>query len=382
MYKTFKYEIIPSGEQKIFLSKQFGCCRFIWNYILSSIGTNNLTKGDINSYYHKWSGRHLTKLIPGIKNSHPFLNEVSSVALQQKILDLGDSIYGFVSKKGVQKPKLKKKHGIQSVRLMANAFTLKDNQLYIAKCKEPIKVLWSRPLPCRPLRATITFGSDGRYSICFLCEVNPQPSKRPSGVIGIDLGLTYFATLSTGEKIPNPRFIKQSLPRLRRAQRKLSKTCAGSKNREKARLKVAKLHRSIVDARNDFHHKLARQLINKNHVIAVENLTVAHLVKNRKLSRHISDVGWKSFLTKLTEKTIESQHSVLVYCDKWFPSTQLCSNCGYLPTKENKLSLGVRSWICPVCSTTHDRDINAAINLKNSASRIDPTKTPGGVVLI
>ena len=265
---------------------------------------------------------------------------------------------------------------------MANAFTLRNNQVYIAKCKEPIKVLWSRALPSRPLRATITMGVDGRYSICFLCEVNPAPIKKTNGIIGIDLGLTYFATLSTGEKIPNPRFINQSLPRLRRAQRSLSKKCVGSKNREKARLKVAKLHRSIIDARNDFHHKLSRQLINKNQVIAVEDLSILHMVKNRKLSRHISDAGWKSFLTKLTEKTIESQHTVLVYCDKWFPSTQLCSNCGYLPTRENKLSLGDRSWICPKCSTTHDRDINAAINLKNSASRIDPTKTPGGVVLI
>ena len=292
-----------------------------------------------------------------------WLSEVSYIALQQSLLNLGKAFGTFFkNRKGY--PKFKSKHGSQSFTMVGDSFRFKDKDIFIAKSKEALKVKWSRDLPSSPSSAVITRTPSGKYYIIFICEHTPSVT---TGIktIGIDLGLKDFLVSSDSTKVPNPKHLKYREKQLRRLQQSLSRKKKGSKNRNKARLKVATCHERITNNRNDFLHKLSRTLVNENQVIGVEKLKVKNMVKNHKLAKSISDASWSRFCTMLNYKTIESQHCTLVYMDCWYPSTHICSDCD---TKLNfKLKLSQRQWTCPSCGSIHDRDVNAAKNILKKA---------------
>ncbi|WP_214560588.1 RNA-guided endonuclease InsQ/TnpB family protein, partial [Planktothrix agardhii] len=222
-----------------------------------------------------------------------------------------------------------------------------------------IKVIWSRELPAIPSSVTLIKDSADRYFVSFVVEFNPQQLAKNGRSVGIDLGITDFATLSNGEKIKSPKPLKKQLKRLRRLQQNLSRKQKGSKRREVARKKLAKLHAKISDTRNDFLHKLSTKIVRENQTIVLEDLNVSGMVKNRKLARAISDLGWQYFRTMLEAKSLMYGRDFRVI-NRWTPTSQTCSCCGF---KGGKKELNVREWICLNCGTFHDRDINAAVNI-------------------
>lgn len=372
--KGFKFRIYPNVQQKELFEKTFGCCRFIYNKLLAE------TKAEYQAYLElrdtsnvielkkpSTSGFTLAAKAALIKQQleYNWLNEVSSVALQQSAIHLGDAFTRFFrTKKGY--PKFKKKHSSQSFSLMKSAFRFNEGQLYIAKSKQYIKIDYSRDLPSEPDSLTISKSSTGKYYISFSCKYIPKKTFG-SGTIGIDLGLKSLVILSTGEKITNPKHIHKSHKKLRRLQQSLSRKQKGSKNKEKARLAVALQHERIANCRKNHLHQLTRRLINENQVIGLESLVVRNMVKNRKLSKHIYDASWNMITQQLMYKAKESQHVTIVFADQFFPSSHLCNVTG--EQLDRKLKLSEREWSCPYCQQVHDRDINAAMNLRNEAIR-------------
>lgn len=377
--KGYKFRIYPTEAQKELLAKTFGSCRYLWNTVLAE--TQQEYQAYLLAKEHNTidtvsppnlSGNTLCLRVPKHRDNPNslWLNEVSSVALQQTMLSLGNAYDNFfkslktVRKGRFGKPKFKKKSGHQSFRLMKTAFRLKDNQLYIAKSNEPLQVIWSRELPSDPTSLTISKTPTNEYYVSFICEYTPQKTNGTEH-IGIDLGLTTYATLSNGTTLDNPKWLKHYLRALRRQQQTLSRRKKGSRNHHKAKLKVAQLYQRVTNSRHDWQHKATRTLVNKSHVIGVEGLKVANMIQNRKLSRSIADASWSSFFSKLKYKVEESQHTTLVYLSSYFPSSHLCSFTGQ--KLDRKLKLSERSWDCPFCNHTHDRDLNAAVNIENKA---------------
>lgn len=377
--KGYKFRFYPTETQKELLAKTFGCCRYLWNTVLAEtqkeyqayiLSKENNTLDTIST--PNVSGNTLSLRVRKHRNNPNslWLSEVSSVALQQTMLSLGSAYDNYfrslkTARNGRHgKPKFKKRMGHQSFRLMKTAFRIKNNKLYIAKSNEPIEVIWSRELPSEPSSLTISKTPTGEYYVSFVCEYTP-PKTVGTGHIGIDVGLTTYATFSDGEKLDNPRWLKHQLRTLRRHQQTLSRRKKGSVNYTKQRIKVAKIHQQIANSRHDWQHKATRTLVNKNHVIGVEGLKVANMIQNRKLSRAIADVSWSSFFDKLKYKVKESQHATLIFMGSYFPSSHLCSVTGQ--KLDRKLKLSERFWDCPHCGHTHDRDLNAAINIKNKS---------------
>ena len=373
--KGFKFPIYPTPEQKKLLEQTFGCCRKVYNFALNETKEEYLThlerkKNNLLSSAPETSGYSLVKRLPRYKANPDlhYLKEVSSVALQQSLLHLG-SAYANAFKRGRGLPRFKSKHkGTQSFNLMDTAFRLDENkQLIIAKCDTPIKVVYSQELPSAPTSCTITRVPSGGYYVSFTCRYTPKKTSG-QGVVGIDLGLTTLATLSTGEKVGNPRHFKRIQQRLKRNQQSLSRKKKGSANREKAKLQVAKVHARAANARKDHLHKLSTRLVNENQVIGIEDLKVKNMVKNRKLAKHISDASWSSLVNMLLYKCKDSQHTSLVKVDTYYPSSHLCHNTGL--KLDRKLQLNERCWECPHCGELHDRDLTAAINIHKEALRI------------
>lgn len=366
--KGFKYRIYPTVDQIELFNKTFGCVRYVYNrgladakreyeYYLAHKDTNPsnvLVKPILTGY--EFCNRLIT--YKADINSL-WLNEVNAVSLQQAMFHLGSAFSTFFkSRKGY--PAFKNKTSIQSFTLMTTGFRFKENKLYIAKSKEPLNVKWSRELPSVSSSCVISKTPSGKYYISFTCEYTPVKTSG-TGQTGIDLGLKDFLVSSDGIKIPNPKHLKNKEKHLKRVQQALSRKQKGSKNRIKARIKVAIAHEKIANTRNDFLHKLSTNLINENQVIGVEKLKVSNMVKNHKLAKSISDVAWSRFCTMLNYKSLASQNCTLVYMDTWYPSSHLCNIDGYL--LEHKLKLSDRQWTCPQCGTLHDRDINAAKNI-------------------
>src|SRR5690606_12013272 len=263
--------------------------------------------------------------------------------------------------KRTQYPQFRRKAGKQSAEYTASAFRWDGQSLRLAKMTEPLAIRWSRQIPkaARVTTVTVSKGTTGRYFVSLLCDDTVAPKPAVQGTIGIDLGLSHFAVLSTGEKIAAPHTFRRHEARLARLQRRLARKQKGSARRAKARLKVARLHAKIADTRRDFLHKLSTRLIHDNQVIAVETLSVANMQKNRHLAKSISDAGWAEFVRQLEYKA-RWHGRTLVGIDRWYPSSKRCGDCGHtLPA----MPLSVRQWICPECGSSHDRDINAARNI-------------------
>ena len=233
--------------------------------------------------------------------------------------------------------------------------------MFLAKDAEPLSIRWSRQLPpeAEPSTITVKLSPAGRWTVSLLVEVEIEPLPELPNQIGIDLGITSLVALSTGEKVANPKGFAAKRHKLKRVQKALSRKQKGSNNRYKARVKVAKVHAEISDSRHDFLHKLTSRLVRENQTIAVEDLSVKNMVKNRKLSRAISDAAWSELVRQLEYKCDWYGRS-FVKIDRWFPSSKRCGHCGHIV---DKLPLEIRTWDCPKCGTHHDRDINAAKNV-------------------
>ncbi len=360
MKARYNYRIYPKNYQLEPLAKAMGCARVVWNDALWLY-----KKAVIEGIDRPKNISSLVITQAKKTEARKWLSEVSSVVLQQSLRDLQTAWHNyFSSKKGerngkqVGQPKFKKKSSRQTIRFAKNAFSLHSQSVKLAKIGH-IKMVVSRPLPSEPSSVTIIKDCSGRYFASFVVEVD-QPIGLPTECsCGIDLGLTHFCILSSGEKIENPRLHKKMLKRIKKANRRLAKAKRDSRRRERRKRKLAKLHVKVKDQRTDFLHKLTTRLVRENQTLAVEDLNVAGLIKNRKLSRAISDAGWSKFKTMLAAKC-DKYGRDLIIVDRWYPSSQICSCCGQ---SGGRKELDVREWECLYCNTAHDRDINAATNL-------------------
>lgn len=348
MHLSFKYRIYPSSAQRDFLSKQFGCCRYVYNHFLKEISENPDVKVNGKLY-------NLLTILRKTDEAS-FLREVSSVALQQSIANLIMGYKNFFDKRAGY-PKLKCKNGPQSYRLVgSDAFDIRGNKLYLAKCPGLIKIKLHRAVTSEPTSVTVTMNSSGQYFASFVCETDEVASLSENS-IGIDLGIKDFCITSKGNKYDNPRYFVNSEKRLAKLQRQLSRKQKGSNNRNKSRLKVAKHHQHVVNQRNDFLHKLSTKLIRENQVICLEDLNASGMMRNRCLAKHIADVSWNRFCVFLTYKAMRYNRQLMVM-NTFTPSTQTCSTCHV--QRQVRLTLKERWWSCDNCGAVHDRDINAA----------------------
>ncbi|MEU4491690.1 RNA-guided endonuclease TnpB family protein [Streptomyces purpurascens] len=353
--RAFKYRFYPTNEQAAELSRTFGCVRLVYNKALEE--RTRAWYGEQRRISYVQSSAALTEWKK--TEELAFLSEVSSVPLQQALRHLQTAFGNFFAKRA-KYPRYKcRKKSRASAEYTRSAFTWRDGQLTLAKMADPLGIRWSRPLPrgAQPTTVTVSRDAAGRWFVSMLVEDTIAPAHAMNAAVGIDAGITSLVTLSTGEKIANPRHERRDRARLANAQRKLSRMAKGSANREKARRRVAKVHARIADRRRDFLHKLSTRLVRENQTVVIEDLTVRNLLKNGKLARAISDAAWTELRMMLEYKCAWYGREFVVI-DRWFPSSKLCGTCG---TVRGKLSLNVREWTCE-CGTVHDRDVNAARN--------------------
>jgi putative transposase len=359
MYKAYKYRIYPTSEQETLLAKSFGCARWFWNYAL------NLCHETYKNTGKSLSRGYIQGLLPALKQEYEWLKDPYSQCLQVVALNLSTAYKNFFDKRAML-PKFKSKHGRQSISY-PQSVKFDGNKIYLPK------IDW---VDCRLHRAfdgtiktvTVSRNPDGKHFVSVLVEDGKaDPESVPvDKAIGIDVGLTHFAITSDGSKFGNPKFFVKRQRNLKKKQQKLFRKKKGSQNRKKARLVVSKVHSKIARCREDFLHKLSRKIVNENQVVAVENLNIKGMVKNHNLAKAINDVGWGMFCTMLKYKA-ESEGKTYIEIDRWFPSSKTCHVC---LNRVDHLSLDVRAWTCKRCGTHHDRDVNAAINIRNEALRI------------
>ena len=353
--RAYKYRFYPTPEQEVLLAQTFGCVRKVYNLILEWRSLAYQERQEKINYLKASARLTEIKRLP----EFAYLNEVSSVPLQQSLRHQQRAFINFWEGRA-KYPTFKKKRGRQSAELTQRAFSYREGKLYIAKSQDPLDVRWSRELPSAPSTLTLTKDSAGRYFVSCLCEFTPTVLSVTPNTLGIDLGIKDLFATDRGEKTGNPRHTGKYAAQLARYQRRLARKVLGSKNRAKAKCKVARIHAKISDGRMDNLHKLSRRLINDNQAICVESLKVKNLIRNPKVSKHIADAGWGHFLRMLEYKADWAGRS-LVAIDTFFPSSKRCFCCGYI---NDALTLNDREWTCPSCTNLLDRDINAARNIK------------------
>ncbi len=376
--KAFKYRFFPTDEQAAQLTQTFGCARYVYNRALEY--RSAAWRQEKRSVGYHDTALKLTEWKR--EPERAFLVEVSSVVLQQSLRNLDDAFTNFFEKRA-QYPKFKSRRHRQSARYTTNAFTLRDGRITLAKQNEPLKVSWSRPLPnnAKLLSLTVSRDTSKRYFVSILVETELKPLRKTKAEVGIDVGIKTLATTSDGEKIENPRPLVRRERRLRIFQRRLSRKAKDSNNRKKARSEVARLHAGISDTRRDTLQKLTTRIIRENQAIFVEGLNVAGMTRNHNLAKHIVDAAFGEIFRELEYKAGWYGRTYLAL-DTFFPSSKLCSLCGYLL---DELPLSVREWDCPRCGAHHDRDINAAVNIKlvgqyllkttrSGAGKVTPTR--------
>lgn len=372
--KAYKFRIYPTEEQEIFFAKTFGCVRKVYNLMLN----------DRKKAYEEVKNdpsKKMTFPTPAkYKKEFPFLKEVDSLALANAQLHLDKAYKNFFRDKSVGFPRFKsKKNPVQSYTTnnQNGTVALIDSKfIKVPKLKSLVRIKLHRQPKGMIKSATISRHASGKYYISLLCKEEINELPKTNSAIGIDLGITDFAILSDGQKIDNNRFTSKMEKKLKREQRKLSKRALLAKNKgiplseaknyQKQKRKVARLHEKVMNQRTDFLNKLSTEIIKNHDIICIEDLNVKGMLRNHKLARSISDVSWSSFVAKLQYKA-DWYGREIIKVDTWFPSSQICSECGH---KDGKKSLDIREWTCPICHTHHDRDINASINILTEGLRI------------
>jgi len=370
---AYKFRFYPTAEQKAALAEVFGHTRYVWNWALDLRTQSYYEEGKSLTYTD--TSKRLTKLKRD--EDHQWLSDVSSVALQQKLRDLERAFQNFFDGR-TGSPNFKRKHGKQAARFASNAFTLYGKSLSVAKVPGELSVRWSRDLSdtCTVTSVTLTKDSAGRYFVSLTCTEEKEPLPKTDTAVGVDLGITDVVVTSDGFKSGNPKHLDHDLYRLKKAQRRLSRKEKGSQNWKKQKRRVARLHARIADKRNDFLHKISRKIVDESQVIALESLNLKGMQQNRSLSRSIADTGW-STLVRYIEYKAEWAGRTVVKIDRWFPSTKRCSECGHVGETR---PLSVRHWQCEKCSEHHDRDVNAAKNIRTVglAGAADAANDSGG----
>jgi putative transposase len=355
--RAFKYRFYPSPEQAEQLNRTFGCVRLVYNKALDARTAAYAVEHRSVSYVQTSAMLTEWKADAGLA----FLNEVSSVPLQQTLRHLQGGFAAFFAKRA-KYPRFKSRHRSRaSAEYTRSAFRYRDGQLTLAKMGEPLDIVWSRPLPegVEPSTVTVSRDASGRWHVSMLCEdVSVQPLPAIDATVGLDAGITTLVTLSTGEKVTNPRHERADRKKLAKAQRELSRKVKSSANRAKARLKVARVHARIADRRRDHLHKLSTRLVRENQTVVIEDLAVRNMIRNHSLARAISDAAWSQLRSMLDYKC-RWYGRELIAVDRWYPSSKICSVCGRLAPS---MPLNIREWTCP-CGAIHDRDVNAAKNI-------------------
>lgn len=352
MLKAYKYRIFPNKEQKEYFAKAFGCTRFIYNKMLYD-----------KIEYYKETGKILKNTPAQYKKEYEWLKEIDSLALANAQMNLNKAYKNFFRDKSVGFPKYKSKKTNRFSYTTNNqngTISLDGNYIKIPKLKTKVKIVLHRQFKGLIKSATISRNPSNQYYISILVDTENIQLSKNNNKIGIDLGLKEFAICSNGDRFDNPKTLRKSEKKLAKLQKDLSRKQKGSNNRNKARLKVAKLHQKIVNQRKDFLHKLSTKIINENQVIVLEDLKVKNMLQNHNLAKAISEVSWAEFRTMLEYKA-EWYGRKIIIAPSNYASSQLCSNCGY--KNINVKNLALRNWTCPNCGTNHDRDINASINL-------------------
>ncbi|NES18993.1 MAG: IS200/IS605 family element transposase accessory protein TnpB [Symploca sp. SIO3E6] len=359
MIKAYKYRIYPTQEQSLLLAKSFGSVRWFYNYGLELTSKTYLETGK------GLSRNDIIKLLPKLKKEYEWLKEPPSQILQQAALDLSSAFLNFFEGRA-RYPCFKNKHTKQSIRFPQGC-NLTGSYLSLPKLKK-VYCRVSR-VPIGTLKSvTVSRTVTGEYYAACLYDDGKEKSNPSSEgkAIGIDVGLTHFAITSDGSKHGNPKYYRQYQKKLGIHQKRLSRKQKGSSNRNKARILVAKVHQKISRCREDFLHKLSRKLVDENQVIVVENLAIKGIVRNHKLAKSINDAGWGMFCTMLKYKA-EWEGKTYLEIDRFFPSSKICYVC---LNQVGNLPLNIREWTCGKCKTHHDRDINAAINIREEGLRI------------
>lgn len=351
--RAYRYRFYPTPEQAEQLAKTFGCVRYVYNRALAERSQawtqeqRRVTHAETDKWLTGWKREPATE----------WLTEPSKGPLQACLRNLQTAYVNFWQKRAKYPTFKRKGKTTDSATYFRGCFTHRDGRITLAKQDEPLNIVWSRPLPesAVPSQVTVSRNARGQYHVSILVETTVEQLPETGTSVGVDAGITSLVALSTGEKVVNPRHERWDRKRLARAQRVLSRKQRGSANRAKAKLRVARIHGRIADRRRDHLHKLSTRLVQENDLIAIEDLNVRNMVRNRKLARAISDASWSELRRQLEYKA-EWYGRTVVAIDRFYPSSKTCSACGAIV---ERLPLNVREWTCR-CGTQHDRDVNAA----------------------